>query len=84
VLVGTTHQCFQNSTDTSFSGVAECKDAAGKIWSTHFSFSLDEHRKSLIYDDEMPRTLHDVQEIPNQLTKIAAAIREAAKELKEA
>lgn len=59
-----------------FEGTVEFKDVMGKLRKQRFVCSADEHRKRLVHDDEMVRTLYDLQKIPEKLDDISKAIRE--------
>jgi hypothetical protein len=76
VLVGRPHELVQKYPTLRFEGTLEFKDATGKRRTQRFVCSADEHRKRLTFDDEMPKTLHDLQEIPEKLTEICKAIHE--------
>ena len=76
VLVGTALEIVQKYPILRFEGTLEFKDVTGKRRTQRFVCSADEHRKRLTFDDEMPKTLHDLQKIPEKLTEICKAIQE--------
>jgi hypothetical protein len=76
VLVGRPHELFKKYPAMQFEGTVEYKDATGKRMSQRFLCSADEHRTRLMHDDELPRTLYDLQQLPQKLTEICKAIRE--------
>lgn len=75
VLVGRPHELFNKYPAMRFEGIVECKDVTGKHMTQPFICSADEHRSRLVHDDELPRTLYDLQQIPKRLDGIADAIR---------
>jgi hypothetical protein len=74
VNVGRPHELFKKYGEMQFSGIVEFKDVTGKKMRQRFKCSADEHRSSLTYDDEMTRTLYDLQKVPKELSEIATAI----------
>lgn len=80
VLLGVPHQLFKKYEVMEFEGTLEFKDATGKRWRHPFRVSADEHRKRLIHDDELPRALYDVQQIPKALDEISKAIQSLRKD----
>jgi len=75
--VGRPHKLFQKYKTMEFGGTVEFKDVEGTEYKQRFKCSADEHRASLTYDDEMTRTLYDLQKLPKGLDVIAKAIKEA-------
>ena len=78
-IVGRPHELFRTYPIMHFEGRVEFKNAAGKRIRYPFICSADEHRRRLVYDDEMPRTLYDLQQIPRELKEICQAIKDAQK-----
>jgi hypothetical protein len=39
-----------------------------------FSFSADAHQKRLYHDEELPKTLRDLQRIPDNLERVVAVL----------
>lgn len=76
VLVGRTHELVRKYPTMRYEGTLEFKDVTGKHRTQKFVVSADEHRKRLTFDDEMPKTLHDLQKLPEKLTDICKAIQE--------
>ena len=75
VLVGRPHELFKKYPTMRFEGTVEFKDVAGNSRSQRFLCSADEHRNRLVFDDEMVKTLRDLQELPDKLTDICKAIQ---------
>jgi hypothetical protein len=75
VLVGRPHELFKNYPTMRFEGTVEFKDVTGKHMKQRFLCSADEYRNRLTFDDEMPKTLHDLQKLPDKLTDICKAIQ---------
>jgi hypothetical protein len=76
INVGRPHELFKTYKVMQFSGIVEFKDVEGTEYKQRFKCSADEHRASLTYDDEMTRTLYDIQKLPKGLTDIAKAIKD--------
>ncbi len=74
INVGRPRELFQKYKSMQFSGTIEFKDLTGKKMSQPFKCSADEHRFSLVYDDETTRTLYDLQKLPQGLADIVTAI----------
>jgi hypothetical protein len=47
---------------------------AGKERTQRFRCSADEQRSRLTFDQELPKTLHELQKLPEELDKIRKAI----------
>ncbi len=80
VLLGVPQKLFEKYEAMEFAGTLGFKDAAGKRWEHRFRVSADEHRERLVHDDELPRTLYDVQQIPKALDEISKAIQSLRKD----
>jgi hypothetical protein len=76
VLVGVAHDLLEKYPAMRFAGKLEFKDVTGKRITQPFVCSADEFRNRLTFDDEMPKTLHDLQALPEKLTDICKAIQE--------
>jgi len=79
VMIGRSHELFRKYESLTFTGVIKFRDASGSLRSRPFHVSCDGHRKQLLHDDELPRTLYDLQQIPQRLAEIAEAISQNAK-----
>ena len=74
VNVGTSMEFVPKYADTLFEGEVHCKDSNGKPINHQFFCSTQGHLRRLVHDDELPRTLYDLQKIPGQLEKIVNAL----------
>ena len=70
-LVGASAKIVRELSTSRFEGECLCKDSTGKRYRQKFICSVDGHQKRLLHDDELPKTLHDLQEIPIELRRIA-------------
>lgn len=70
VLVGPT-QIVREMADNRFEGEIQFKDSSGRKYKEAFVCSVDGSLKQLVFDNELPRALHDLQEIPKELNRIA-------------
>jgi hypothetical protein len=75
ISMGRPSELFKMYQELRFSGTVEFQDATGLKMSQPFKCSADEHRASLAYDDEMTRTLYDLQKLPKGLAEIVKAIK---------
>lgn len=75
VMVGRPQQLFQKYSTMRFEVTFEFRDAAKKKMRAAFVVSADEHRKRLVHDDELPKTLYELQQIPGKLDEIGKEIR---------
>jgi hypothetical protein len=71
VLVGVSNEVVKEFSENRFEGECTFKDANGRKFREKFICSVDGNRKQLIHDDELPKALRDVQEIPKVLGRIA-------------
>jgi hypothetical protein len=76
LLVGVAHEVFEKYPAMRFEGTVEFKDVAAKQRTQRFLCSADGHRHGLTFDNELTRTLYELQKLPKELTDICAAIRE--------
>jgi hypothetical protein len=77
VRVGGLHSVLEKYPNMRFEGNVEFKDASGRRMAHRFVCSANEYRKRLSFEDELPKTLHDLQEVPGRLADISKAIRES-------
>jgi hypothetical protein len=71
VLIGVSNQAVKELSRTRFEGECSFKDSAGRKFHEKFICSVDANQKQLIHDDELPKTLRDLQEVPKELGRIA-------------
>ena len=74
LLVGRSMQLFHAYPSMTYEGTVEFKDVSKKSIKQRFICSADAYRHRLLHDDELPRTLYDLQKIPERLTEIREAI----------
>ena len=53
-------------------------DSTGKAYTQRFICNADQYRQQLVHDDEMLRTLYDLQQIPKHLEAISKNIRNSS------
>ncbi|MES2390018.1 MAG: hypothetical protein V4555_00145 [Acidobacteriota bacterium] len=70
-LVGVSSTIVRELSDSRFEGVCRCKDASGRTHRATFVCSLDANQKQLLHDNELPKTLRELQDIPKELSRIA-------------
>jgi hypothetical protein len=78
-LVGTSHEFVKKYLSLRFEGEIEFKDAKKKRFREKFVCTTQEHGKRLIHDEELPKTLYELQKVPERLEQIATALSELAK-----
>ena len=71
VLVGPSPQMVKELSGKRFEGECRFKDAMGKVFCDGFVCSVEGHEEQLVHDDELPKTLRDLQEVPKELGRIA-------------
>ena len=75
-LVGASPFIVKELSTARFEGECLCKDSTGKRYREKFICSVDANLKQLNFDNEMPKALHDLQEIPKELGRIADLLAE--------
>lgn len=70
-LIGASHDTVRKLSDTQFEGVCRYKDSSGKRFHENFLCSVDASQKQLLHDNELPKTLRELQDIPKELARIA-------------
>jgi hypothetical protein len=73
-LVGVSTDMVKKYSNMRFEGEAEFKDSNGKSLRQWFVCSTQEHGKRLVHDEELPKTLRELQDIPKQLEKIVDSL----------
>jgi hypothetical protein len=73
-LLGEAKEVVQRYADTRFEGEVRFRDANGKALRQKFVMSADAHRKRLYHDDELPKTLRELQRLPDLLEKAVGAL----------
>ncbi|MFN8942214.1 MAG: hypothetical protein ACK6DZ_25640 [Acidobacteriota bacterium] len=74
VNVGLANQLYTTRDSMTFVGSLSYRDASGKQYSTPFTCSADHFDSQLDFDEELPKTLHELQKLPESLGKIQQAI----------
>ncbi len=75
-MVGVSAHVVKELSQSRFEGECFFKDGTGKKFHQRFVCSVDAHQKQLGHDDEMLKALHDIQEIPKELSRIADLLAE--------
>lgn len=70
-LIGAAHDTVRKLSDSQFEGECHFKDASGKRFRQRFICSVDASLKQLVHDNELPKTLRELQDIPKELARIA-------------
>lgn len=73
--LGLSHEVFSKYADTTAHGTVTFKTASGRKRSATFTVSLEHERRSLVHDDELPKTLYDVQKIPKSIDDIKGELQ---------
>jgi hypothetical protein len=76
VLVGASIKTVRQYGSSRFTGKVQFRDATGKIKRHPFVCSVDADQRRLHHDNEMIRTLYDLQKIPSELSKISGALQQ--------
>jgi hypothetical protein len=75
VLLGVPHSWLEKTPKATFSGSISFKNSSGDDTKRPFVVSAEHERQSLTHDEEEPRTLYDIQKIPEVLKQIAAELQ---------
>lgn len=67
VLLGGSNDFFSKLKDTTCKGTITFKNAAGGTRSTEFVASAEHERNALVHDEEEPKTLYQLQRLPEAL-----------------
>lgn len=70
-LIGTSHDTVKTFSDRRFEGECRYKDSSGKRLRQTFVCSVDASRMQLLHDNELPKTLRELQDVPKELARIA-------------
>lgn len=70
-LIGTSHDTVRKLSRTQFEGDCRYRDASGKRFCQKFICSVDANQKQLLHDNELPKTLRELQDIPKEIARIA-------------
>jgi hypothetical protein len=74
-LLGVSTDTVKKLSTTRFEGEVKFKNSNGKVYKEKFICSADAHQKRLVHDDELPKTLRDLQDIPKELGRINDALQ---------
>ena len=80
VNIGLSNTLLTRKKSMTFLGTLEFRDSSGKKYSTPFKCSADQFARQLDFDEEMPKTLHELQKLPKNLENIAVALRRSVEE----
>jgi hypothetical protein len=70
-LIGASHDTVKLFADTQFEGECRYKDSTGKGLRQNFIWSVDASQKQLLHENELPKTLRELQDVPKELARIA-------------
>lgn len=80
IVLGASHRFFGKHRHQTFGGRVSYRNSSGRSREHSFGFSTDVHEKSLVHDEEEPKTLFELQKLPKLLEQVAteiALLREA-------
>jgi len=75
VLLGDSHRFFQAHHDTTHTGTIVYANVSGRRYSRSFVVSAEHERVSLVHDEEIPKTLFELQKIPDKLEHVTRELR---------
>lgn len=70
-MIGAAHDIVRKLSDAQFEGECHYKDSTGRKFRQKFICSVDASQKQLVHDNELPKTLRELQNIPEELARIA-------------
>jgi len=76
VLIGIPHMWFSKVSDTTSKGSINFLNASGHRRSAPFIVSAEHERSALVHHDELPKTLYELQKLPDLLEKLRVAVSE--------
>jgi hypothetical protein len=71
VLLGASHAFMSAHADTTCRGTLSYQNASGRRYKKSFVVSAEHERVSLVHDEELPKTLSELQKLPDELQKVA-------------
>lgn len=74
VLLGSSHKFIDRHTDTTCRGIVSFENVTGRRYSKPFVVSAEHERVSLVHDEEMPKTLRELQRLPDELERVVREI----------
>jgi hypothetical protein len=83
VLLGASHSFMSRHADTTRSGTVEFENVTGRRYRKPFVVSAEHERISLVHDEEMPKTLRELQRLPDALEGIAQGIAGLARVMEQ-
>lgn len=75
VVLGSSHSFITSQDDTTCEGTIEYRNVAGRKFQKSFVVSAEHERAALTFDEEGPRTLRELQKLPEKMEKVARAIQ---------
>jgi hypothetical protein len=76
-LIGPSTEFVKKLSNSQFEGESFCRDAAGGKHRQEFICSVDGSQKQLVHDDELPKTLYELQKLPEELNRIARILEQS-------
>jgi hypothetical protein len=73
-LIGASHDTVKRLSHTQFEGECRYKDSSGKRLRQKFICSVDASQQQLLHDNELPKTLRELQDVPKELARIAGLL----------
>jgi hypothetical protein len=71
VLLGASHAFMKAHADTTSRGTLSFENASGRRYRRPFVVSAEHERVSLVHDEELPKTLSELQKLPDELERVA-------------
>ncbi len=78
-LIGASTELVKKLSDSQFEGECSCRDATGKKYRQKFICSVGGSQKQLVHDDELPKTLYELQKLPGELDRIAEILEQSSR-----
>jgi hypothetical protein len=75
-LVGASSKMVREFSNTRFEGECQFKDSNGKTFRQKFICSVDASQQQLVHDNELPKTLRELQDIPKELARIVEQLKD--------
>ncbi len=84
VMMGASHRLFNAHADTTRHGTIRYKNGSGREFAVRFMVSAEHERAGLVHDAEEPKTLYELQKLPDELARVAKQVAAVGQIIKSA
>ncbi len=76
ILLGASHRFYEDGRSTEGSGWIRFENASGEPRREFFTLSGEHERRAMVHNQEEPKTLYELQKIPEKLDAVAGELEE--------